>query len=152
MLNYRLEHICSYTATLAPTEVIGIVPEGIRVNAYVTGGELTGPRLSGKLRPVGGDWVLLRTDGVAILDVRATFETHDGALIYTAYSGLLEFGPDGYQDFLQGKLTGAYPIRIAPRYQTSHPAYLWLTRLQCVGIGEVNMAEGKVQYDILALY
>jgi len=37
--------------------------------------------VSGKLRPVGGDWLTIRKHGVAILDVRATIETHDGALI-----------------------------------------------------------------------
>ena len=36
MIDYQLEHICSYTATLAaPPEIIGPVPEGIRANFYV---------------------------------------------------------------------------------------------------------------------
>jgi hypothetical protein len=40
MLNYELEHIYSYTVTLHPSEVIGPVPEGIRVNFYISGGEI----------------------------------------------------------------------------------------------------------------
>ena len=45
MLAYSLEHICSYSAQLQnPPEVIGPVPEGIRVNFYVTSGAVTGPR------------------------------------------------------------------------------------------------------------
>ena len=36
---------------------------------------------------MGGDWLTLRSDGVGILDVRATLEADDGALIYTSYSG-----------------------------------------------------------------
>ena len=81
MFEYRLEHIMSYTVKIAEPEVIGPVPEGLRVNGYILGGEVTGPRVSGKLRPVGGDWLTIRKHGVAILDVRATIETHDGALI-----------------------------------------------------------------------
>jgi hypothetical protein len=67
MFEYRLEHIFSYVATLKnPPEVIGPVPGGIRVNFYVVGGEISGPRLRGKVRSVGGDWFTVRTDGVGI--------------------------------------------------------------------------------------
>jgi hypothetical protein len=38
MLDYSLEHIFSYSATLKnPPEIIGPVPEGIRANFYATG-------------------------------------------------------------------------------------------------------------------
>ncbi len=70
----ELEHVCSYWATLTPPEVIGPVAEGIRANFYVTSGEVSGPKMQGRLRPVGGDWLLVRTDGVGVLDVRATME------------------------------------------------------------------------------
>ena len=49
-------------------------------------GELRGPKLNGKVRPVGADWALLRPEGVTITDVRATIETDDGALISAAYT------------------------------------------------------------------
>ena len=89
MIDYQLEHIFSYEATLMnPPEIIGPVPEGIRVNFYTTSGEVTGPRVTGRFRPVGGDWVVMRRDGVAVLDVRATIETNDGALISVTYPGL----------------------------------------------------------------
>lgn len=152
MIDYQLEHICSYTATLViPPEIIGPVPEGIRANFYVTGGEVTGPRLRGKIRPVGGDWLTVRTDGVAILDVRATLETHDGALILVTYQGVSDVGVDGYQRFLQQNLPPVLPIRTAPRFITSHPDYLWLTRLQCLGIGEARLAVNSVAYDVYAV-
>lgn len=62
---------------------------------------------------------ILRTDGVGILDVRATIETHDGALIYAAYSGVIDLGEDGYQKFLQGELPASgTPIRTAPCFYT----------------------------------
>ncbi|MCI0720612.1 MAG: DUF3237 domain-containing protein [Acidobacteria bacterium] len=61
MIDYKLEHIFSYTGTLAsPPEMIGSVPEGTRVNFYSTGGEITGPRIRGKIGPVGGDWATVR--------------------------------------------------------------------------------------------
>ena len=74
--------------------MIGPTPEGLRVNVYVTSGEVFGPKLRGRFRPAGGDWLLIRPDGVGVLDVRATMKLDDGALVYTTYSGVAELGPD----------------------------------------------------------
>jgi len=151
MFDYSLEHIFSYTATLNPPERIGPVPEGIKVNFYVTGGKVEGPKVNGKVLPVGGDWLTIRTDGVGILDVRATMETHDGALIYTAYSGVMDLGKDGYQKALRRDVPAIIPIQTAPRYYTAHPEYQWLTRIQCVGVGQTDMAKLEVSFDIYAI-
>ena len=56
MFEYTMERLFSYTASLEmPPETIGPVPGGVRVNVYITGGEVEGPKLRGKLRPVGAD-------------------------------------------------------------------------------------------------
>ena len=152
MYDYDLEHIFSYTVTLNPPEVIGPVPEGARANFYVSGGEATGPKVNGKFRPVGGDWLVIRTDGVGILDVRATIETRDeGALIYPSYTGVGDLGEDGYEKFLRGELSGSIPLRVAQRYVTSHPDYRWINRLQCLRIGEVNPERSEGGYDVYAV-
>jgi Protein of unknown function (DUF3237) len=143
MNNYHLEHIFTFGATLEnPPEVIGPVPEGIRVNFYSLGGEITGPKLHGKSRAVGGDWLTLRTDGIGILDVRTTLESHDGALIAITYSGVAD---------LEGKLPPRLTLHVVPRCQTAHPDYLWLNRIQCLGIGEIDMATSYVSYDVYAV-
>jgi hypothetical protein len=142
--NLQLEHICSYWATLSPPEIIGPLAEGLRVNLYVTSGEITGPKMRGRLRNVGGDWLSLRPDGIGILDVRATLELEDGALIYTSYGGVADLGQDGYERFLAGNPPARVPLRIAPRYYTGHSAYLWLNRLQCVGSGHADMEHLRV--------
>ena len=149
--DYKMEHIYSFKASLRAPEVIGPTPEGIRLNIYVTGGEVEGPRLRGKVLPVGADWLTVRDDGVAILDVRTTIETHDGALIYLTYGGVGELGEDGYQRFLDGNPPTRFPIRVASRAITSHPDYLWLNRLQCINIGEGNLEESYAAYDVYAL-
>ena len=64
MFDYHLEHIMSFTAKVRhELEVIGQLPEGLRANGYIIDGEVTGPKVSGRLRPVGGDWLTVRTDG-----------------------------------------------------------------------------------------
>jgi len=115
----HLEYLCSYWATLTPPEMIGPTPEGLRVNVYVTSGEVFGPKLRGRFRPVGGDWLLIRPDGIGVLDVRATMELDDGALVYTTYGGVAELGPDGYAQFMQGKPPASADLdRAAVPYQS----------------------------------
>jgi hypothetical protein len=153
----QLEHLFSYWATVSEPEVIGPLAEGVRINVYVTDGEISGPEIAGRrkirgrFRRVGGDWLLLRADGIGILDVRATMEMEDGALIYSTYGGVADLGPDGYERFLAGNPPPKIPLRIAPRYYSGHSDYLWLNRLQCIGVGEVDMEQMRVTYDIYAL-
>lgn len=152
MIAYKMEHIMSYNVTLAAPEIIGEVPEGIRANFFFTGGKITGPKVVGKIRPVGADWLTLRRDGVAVLDVRATAETNDGALLYVTYAGIIDFGPNGYQDFLNGVTPpSGIAIRTCPRVTTSHPDYIWLNRLHCIGVGQLFMERSEVQYDVYAV-
>jgi hypothetical protein len=101
---------------------------------------------------VGGDWLTIRRDGVGMLDVRMTIETHDGALIYVTYTGVSDMGEDGYQKFMRGELPpSGTPIRTNPRLQTSHPDYVWLNRLHCLGIGQAFLERSEVLYDIYAV-
>jgi hypothetical protein len=152
MFEYKMDHVMSYNATLAPPEIIGEVPEGFRANFYVTGGAISGPKVFGKFRPAGGDWLLLRRDGLAVLDIKATAETTDGAVLYFSASGLIDLGPNGYSDFLNSvPLASGTPIRISPRVWTSHPNYLWLNRLFLVGVGGVFLERSEVAYDIYAV-
>lgn len=152
MFPYQLDYLCSYRAQLqAPPEMIGAVPGGARVNFYVTGGEVEGPKLRGTLRPVGGDWLTVREDGVGILDVRATIETHDGALIEIAYQGVTDLGADGHARLLRGELPAKLALRTAPRLRTAHPDYLWLNRLQLLNVGEADLTTFEVRYDVYAV-
>ena len=149
MYNYTLEHVCNLTAKLRnPPEVIGPTPEGLRLNVYIDGGEVVGSRINGKVLPVGADWLLIRSDGVGVLDIRATLQTDDGALVYVAYQGLADAGEDGYQKFITGDLPHRIPIRGAPRFHTAHPDYLWLNRIQCLNVGEADLEKWVVDYDL----
>lgn len=91
----KLEHVFSYNATVAEPEIIGLVPEGFRVNIYVTGGDVWAPdgTVIGKVKGVGGDWLTFRSDNKGKLDVRATVETHDGSLLYVTTVASSTSGP-----------------------------------------------------------
>jgi hypothetical protein len=149
---YELEHICSYSGLLAASpEVIGAVPAGMRVNFYSVGGDVTGPRIRGKVLSVGGDWFTVRTDGIGCLNVRTTFQTDDGALIDVRYEGIVDFGEDGYERFVHGELPEVARIRTSPQFLTADPKYRWLNRLFCVGVGEFRARENAARYDVYAM-
>ena len=152
MFAYQLEHIFSYHITVTPPELIGQASDGLRFNFYITGGEITGPRVRGKVRAVGADWVRVRPDGVALIDVRSTFEAEDGALIYVTVDGSADFGEGGYARLLAGTPPPSPTrFRIFPRFDTAHTQYRWLNRLHCLGVGEAHFNQFRVAYDVYAL-
>src|SRR5260221_10346333 len=82
---------------------IGAVPHGTRVTAPITSGQFEGPRLRGRVLPGGGDWTLLRGDGVLELDLRITLETDDGALIHLTSFGLRHGPPAVFPTLARGE-------------------------------------------------
>jgi hypothetical protein len=91
------------------------------------------------------DWLLLRTDGVLELDLRATLRTDDGALISMRSFGLRHGPPDVMAAIARGEPVdpSTYYFRTTPRFQTSHSAYAFLNRLVAVAIGD-RRAEGPI--------
>lgn len=145
--SFETEFLCDMEADLSFPEMIGSLPEGMRINFYVEGGRFEGPELRGTVRPVGGDWFLLRPDGVGQLDVRATLETDDGELIYVHYHGLIDFPDETKRHLAEGILpTGEFRILTNPIFRTSSEKYSWLNGTFAVGVGASG--ENKVRYSI----
>lgn len=64
---------------LQPPLDFGHTQAGHRRVVQIAGGSVSGPRLQGRVLPVGADWQILRPDGTADLDARYTIQTDDGA-------------------------------------------------------------------------
>lgn len=64
---------------------IGIVPEGLRLDGHVDGRVTAGP-LSGA-RITGVDYLLLRTDGVGVVNAREVITTGDGRAVAVHATG-----------------------------------------------------------------
>jgi hypothetical protein len=124
----------------APPQKLGTVPHGIRSIVPVTGGDFDGPRLRGQILPGGGDWLLLRSDGVLELDLRITLETDDHALIYMTFQGLRNGPPDAIAALGRGEIVdpSSYYFRTVPRFETSTEKYAFLNRIIAVGVGETR--------------
>ncbi len=147
----RLEVLYDMHVDLEAPQVIGPAPAGTRQIYIVKGGTFDGPRLKGVVLPGGGDWALMRPDGALQLDVRATAQTADGALIYAYYSGLIVAPAPVFGRLLQGEDVplDEYYFYTNPMFQTSAPQYDWLNRTMAVGRGKV--VRGGVEYRVWAL-
>lgn len=124
---------------------IGAVPHGTRVIAPIGGGHFEGKRLRGNVLPGGGDWTLLRGDGVLELDLRLTLETDDGALIHLASFGLRHGPPEVMAALSRGESAdpSTYYFRTTPRFETGHPKYAFLNRILAVSSGD-RRADGPI--------
>jgi len=138
----------TYRATLNEPAQVGAGPLGTRMVFNVTGGEFFGPRLRGRILPGGGDWLLIDAAGIGRLDVRATFETDDGALIYVQYYGVLAI-----DEKVSGALAGEKETDFGdsyfitqPRFETGDPRYAWLNRI--VALAEGRVLCGAVEYRV----
>lgn len=122
---------------VAGAQKIGAVPHGTRVTAPFGGGQFEGPRLRGKVLG-GGDWTLLRADGVLELDLRVTLETDDGALIHMTSFGLRHGPPEVIAAIARGETVdpSTYYFRTTPHFETGHAKYAFLNRLLAVSTGD----------------
>ena len=143
-----LEYLMTVRADLKPPVAVGEGPAGTRTIYDVTGGTLEGPRLKGKLLPSGGDWSLIGADGVARLDVRGTFETDDGALIYVQYYGVAIINEKVVEALTAGSETqyGDTYFMTQPRFETGDARYAWLNSI--VAVAEGRMLPNAVEYRV----
>ena len=56
-------------------EVVGVTPDGLRIDWHVTDGSFVGPELDAVVLPGAADWMRIRPDGIGIVNVQACFET-----------------------------------------------------------------------------
>ena len=147
----QLEFLYEIVAYLESSIAIGENPHGNRQIVPVTGGSFEGPRLKGKVLPGGGDWLLVRPDGVGELDVRVTLQTDDGALIYLTYRGYLTNVLEVLPRWAAGEQIPQEEcyFMITPCFETSAAQYAWLQ--QVVAIGRGSLIPGGVSYQVFAV-
>jgi hypothetical protein len=147
----QLERLFRAEVTLAPAQEIGDGPRGRRRIIPITGGKVSGERLSGRVLPGGADWQIVRPDGVAYLEARYTIETHDGALVYVRNLGYRHGPPEVLARLAAGEALdpSLYYMRTTPWFETGDERYAWLNRTICVGSGERHA--GAVRIDFYAV-
>lgn len=130
------------TVKLAPPLVLENTPSGTRYIIQAQSGRLEGDRIHASVKSTqAGDWLTVSPDGTATLDVRATLETDDGALIFCHYNGRADMS----------KGAGKSPIYAAPLFDTGDPRYGWLNKIQAVVKGAVSEDMAELVYEVFEL-
>jgi Protein of unknown function (DUF3237) len=128
-------------------EIVGTVPDGLRVDWHFIEGQFVGPELEGTFLPGGADWMRIRSDGVALVDVKGCLQTKTGGRVYCTYQGAVDLGSDGYARALRGEFDPLPPFVGNPTYATAEKTLQWLNRAQCIAVGRVDMKALRVEYD-----
>ncbi len=147
----KLSLLAHVQSELPKFTVFGATPEGLRISFYISDGHWSGPRIHARYKSEGGDWIVVRRDGVAIPNARATLETSDGALLYYELTGTIDLGPDGYARALANDWPDFAALALVARISTSSENWNWLNRLTLVGAGVVNLKIGHTSYDLYSI-
>jgi hypothetical protein len=137
-MTLELVPLCTAVVTLAPPIIVPGTPLGTRVIGEVTALDVQGERIKAHLKgAAAADWLLASPDAtLGTVDVRITWETDDGAVIFVRYGGRLD-------------LT-VFPgvAYVAPLFDTGDERYQWLTRIQAVAKGEFSPDMTTLTYEM----
>ncbi len=149
----QTRHLFTLEIEVAQVVDLGTTPNGQRRIATVGGGRFKGDGLNGTIQPnPAGDWLLLRPDGVLVLDVRLTLETDDRQLIYMTYRGLRHGPAEVMARLNRGEAVdpGSYYFRTTPVFETASQKYERLNRIVSVATGRREPAGPVYEvYEIL---
>jgi hypothetical protein len=128
---------------------VGETFRGHRQIVKVKGGWFDGPKLKGEIMPGTGDWFIVRPGGVAEGDVRDTYRTHDGHIIYVSYRGIINASEQVWERLGRGEDVpyGEYYARMQPMYEVAAASpYGWLNNVLAVSVGKQEAL--GITYDV----
>ena len=144
----QTKYVFTITAEIAEVTTAGDLGHGVRRIIPITGGEVRGDDVNGKVLPFGADFQIIRPNELIDLEARYAFETDDGAVVYVENKGI-RFGP---VDLLQ-KLKRGEPVdpkliyfRTVPKFETGAEKYRWL--MENLFIGSAARHAERVIIDV----
>lgn len=132
-----LVYVASVSITVAAPIVVGDGSTGLRRIVPITGGHLSGPRLSGTILPGGADDQTIQPGGLTTLTARYTARLSDGVPLHIVNDGIRFGAPDVMERITRGEPVDPARVyfRTTPRFATADPAYQWLTRTLFIATG-----------------
>jgi hypothetical protein len=129
--------IFTIQAELDAMMTLGSTPYGERRLIGITGGTVTGPKLTGRILPGGADWQIVRGDGAADIQARYVIEAAGAARIMVDSKGLRHGPPHVLEKLARGDTVdpALYYFRTAMRFETADPAFDWLNRILALARG-----------------
>src|SRR5688572_14628076 len=124
-----------------------------RAAVYAVDGTIEGPDIRGRVIPMsGGDWPLLRPDGVIDFDARYMLELDDGTVIYMQNRGYRwAYTPEVAERMARGEHAEPheYYMRVTPKFDVPEGPHDWLSRHIFVGVAEKIPGANRIHYFVI---
>ena len=133
-----LQHLCDLVVTVGPPITVGEGLCGVRRLVPITGGQVSGPGMRGRVLPVGADFQSVADGTTAQLDARYVLALDDGALIYVHNQALRHASAPITAALARGEAVPADAVyfRGQPRFETGAAPWSWLSTRQFIAAGE----------------
>lgn len=145
----RLDYAFTIAIKLSPARYLA--PSGTgqtRAAVYAESGTVEG-RINGRVVPMsGGDWALVRADGVLDFDARYLLELDDGTTVYLQNRGFRWASDEAMARMReqQDVAHGDYYMRVTPRFEVPAGPHDWLNRYVFVGVAEKLPGANRIHY------
>lgn len=150
----QMEH--AFTIGIELTGLQWVKPSAMgetRAAVYAASGTIEGPLLNGKVIPMsGGDFPLLRPNGVIDFDARYLLEADDGAVIYMQNRGYRwAKTPEIAEKMSRNEAVGVddYYMRVCPRFDTPAGPHEWMAKHVFVGVAEKIPGANRIHYFVV---
>lgn len=127
----QVEFAFEARVSLAPPVVLGETAMGRRQYIGITGGTLSGPKLTGQVMPGGWDYQLGLASGCNALTADYFLRAADGTVIHVLNQG-----------FTCANVPAGERMIVTPRFEAPKGAHEWMMRATFVGTLEVERAPG----------
>ncbi|SOB88222.1 Protein of unknown function [Sphingomonas guangdongensis] len=143
----RLAHAFTVSVDVGAPQEQGRV-DGKRMRFVpITGGRVSGPRLTGTVLAGGGDWQALHDDGLTEVRARYSIRADDGTIIDVVNEGVRTATPEVAAELARGAQVdpSRYYFRSNPRFTAPTGAHGWLRRTHFVAVGIRRPANVEIQ-------
>lgn len=150
----RLEHAFTISIDLAKPYWIRPSSRGeVRAAVHAAAGVVEGPRLNGRVLPMsGGDFPLVRPNGVIDFDARYLLEADDGAIIYLENRGYRwARSPEIAERMARNEPVEPddYYMRVTPRFDVPEGPHEWMAKHVFVGVAEKIPKANRIHYFVV---
>jgi hypothetical protein len=142
----------AFTVDINLTKPIWVEPSSMgttRAGIWAAEGTFEGPRIKGRVIPMsGGDYPLVRPNGVIDFDARYFLEADDGTVIYLQSRGYRWAEGDAMERMARNEpvAPGEYYMRVSPKFDVPEGPHDWLGKHVFIGVAEKLPRANRIHY------